>query len=168
MHPVIRLRSFLERSGGVLACFEIWASGISLAVLFVLNATAVLSRYIFAYYPVWVLELSSTLMVATVFLGGAWLYRANQQIAVTILVDLLPAGGVVRRAMRFISELAVLAFALFVLWQAVIYQPILFARVTTALGLPYNVVSAMIPVAYISITATALSRLLALLAGEER
>jgi hypothetical protein len=55
-----------------------------------------------------------------------------------------------------------------VLWQAAVYQPILFARVTTALGMPYNVVSSMIPVAYFSIAVTALHRLLALLAGDDR
>lgn len=163
-----RLRSLLEQLSGGLARFEIWASGIALTLLFLLNATAVISRYVFAYYPVWVLELSSTLMVATVFLGGAWLYRARQQIAVTILVGILPEASAARLTMRLLSELAVLTFAFFVLWQAVVYQPILFARVTTALGMPYNVVSSMIPVAYFSIAVTALHRLLALLAGEDR
>jgi TRAP-type C4-dicarboxylate transport system permease small subunit len=162
------LRQRLEGLSSALARFEIWAIGLALTLLFLLNATAVISRYVFAYYPVWVLELSSTLMVATVFLGGAWLYRARQQIAVTILVDSLPEASAARLGMRIVSELVVITFAFFVLWQAAVYQPILFARVTTALGMPYNVVSSMIPVAYFSIAVTALHRLLALLAGEDR
>jgi TRAP-type C4-dicarboxylate transport system permease small subunit len=162
------LRRRLEGLSSALARFEIWAIGLALTLLFLLNATAVISRYVFAYYPVWVLELSSTLMVATVFLGGAWLYRARQQIAVTILVDSLPEASAARLGMRIVSELVVITFAFFVLWQAAVYQPILFARVTTALGMPYNVVSSMIPVAYFSIAVTALHRLLALLAGEDR
>jgi TRAP-type C4-dicarboxylate transport system permease small subunit len=162
------LRQRLEGLSSALARFEIWAIGLALTLLFLLNATAVISRYVFAYYPVWVLELSSTLMVVTVFLGGAWLYRARQQIAVTILVDSLPEASAARLGMRIVSELVVITFAFFVLWQAAVYQPILFARVTTALGMPYNVVSSMIPVAYFSIAVTALHRLLALLAGEDR
>ena len=56
-------------------------------------------------------------------------------------------------------ELAIVAFAVVTFWRGVVYPPILFARNTPVLGLPGNVVSAAVPVAYASILLAAVERL---------
>lgn len=125
------------------------------------NTIAVAGRLLFAIYPAWVIEVSVMLVIYTVFAGGAYLYKVRGHVAVTILLDHLSPAGRAHRALVALGEVLVLLFVLVVLWQAAIYQPILAARATTALQIPQNVVTLMIPIAYLSILLAALERLLA-------
>jgi TRAP-type C4-dicarboxylate transport system permease small subunit len=157
---MMRFRERLHGFNQLLACLEESLVTFFIALLLVLNAYAVLARYLFAYYPPWIIEVSEALLVYIVFLGGAWLYRKRRQIAMTVLVDrVIPEGGW-RQLVIAIGEVAVLIFALVTLWQAVVYQPILFRRQTEVLGLPKNVSSILVPVAYISIALSCAENLL--------
>lgn len=152
----------LDRISATLARFELVVSSAAMMLLLALNGYAIVGRYVLGNYPSWIIEVTETLLVTIVFLGGAWLYRARRHIAVTVLIDGLLRNSAVRRWLLLAGELAVLAFALVTLWQAAKYQPILFSRQTPVLGLPANVVSAAVPIAYLSIVVSSLGQLRAL------
>jgi TRAP-type transport system small permease protein len=135
----------------------------AMIVLLVTNGYAIAGRYLFSAHPAWIIEVTEAMLVAMVFAGGSWLYRENRQIAITLLIDKLEPAGLPRRALVLFGELAVLAFALVTLWQAAKYQPILFSRKTPVLGLPANLSSIMVPIAYVAIALTSLERLQKLL-----
>lgn len=149
--------SALQRLNGVLARFEVIVVTTLFVVLTVLNVYAVLSRYIFSDYPGWIIEVSEMLLVHVVFIGGAWLYRERRQIAVTLVVDSLSAAPIMQRVIQAIVDSIVLCFAAIVLWQAYIYQPILFNSTTPVLSLPKNFVTLFVPYAYLSILLSAVS-----------
>jgi TRAP-type C4-dicarboxylate transport system permease small subunit len=152
----------LSRLNQRLAQVEMGAACVAMALLLALNGYAILARALLERYPPWIIEVTEGLMVCIVFLGGAWLYRGGRHVAVDYFAAMLPEGGSAARALRAGVELAILAFALVTLWQAWVYQPILFGRKTTALGLPANVLSVAVPIAYASIALAALERLLQL------
>lgn len=144
-----------RRLGG----FEINVASVAMVALLAFNGYAIGARYLFNSYPAWIIEVTEFLMVVLVFLGGAWLYRERRHVAVDFFVGLLPRGGLARRVVFVVVEVSILAFALVTLWQAAVYQPILFARKTPVLGLPANVSSIMVPLAYLSIVLAALEHL---------
>jgi TRAP-type C4-dicarboxylate transport system permease small subunit len=154
----------LDRINATLARFELVVSSAAMILLLALNGYAIVGRYVLGNYPSWIIEVTETLLVSVVFLGGAWLYRARRHIAVTVLIDGMLRGTSIRRVLLIGGELVVLAFALVTLWQAAKYQPILFSRQTPVLGLPANIVSAAVPVAYLSIVISGLCHLRGLLA----
>jgi TRAP-type C4-dicarboxylate transport system permease small subunit len=149
----------LDRASAALARFELVLSSAAMILLLALNGYAIIGRHLLGNYPSWIIEVTETLLVTIVFLGGAWLYRARRHIAVTVLVDGVLRNTWLRRVLVVAGELVVLAFALVTLWQAAKYQPILFARQTPVLGLPANIVSAAVPVAYLSIAISSLCHL---------
>ena len=139
---------------------EIFLATLFLGLLVAANTVAVAGRVLFQMYPSWIIEVSSALLIWSVFAGSAYLYKARRHIAVTLLVDRLDAGGTARRAVGVVAETLVLIFVLVTLWQAWIYQPILAERLTTALQVPQNVVTIAIPIAYMSILLSGLESLL--------
>ena len=140
---------------------EIFLATLFLGLLVAANTVAVAGRVFFQMYPSWIIEVSSALLIWSVFAGSAYLYKARRHIAVTLLVDKLRADGTARRMVGIAGEALVLSFVLVTLWQAWIYQPILAERLTTALQVPQNVVTIAIPIAYISILLAGLESLLA-------
>jgi TRAP-type C4-dicarboxylate transport system permease small subunit len=131
-----------------------------IGVLFLTNAYAILARYLASSYPSWIIEVSEFLMIGVVFLGGAWLYRERRQIAVNALLVTLPNNGTAFRVLTAVGEAAVLCFALLTIWQAVLYQPILAQTTTPVLGLPRNLTTVFVPLAYVSIMLTSIEALL--------
>lgn len=138
---------------------ELFLATLFLGLLVAANTVAVAGRVLFQMYPSWIIEVSSALLIWSVFAGSAYLYKARRHIAVTLLVDRLDAGGTARRAVGVVAETLVLIFVLATLWQAWIYQPILAERLTTALQVPQNVVTIAIPIAYMSILLSGLESL---------
>lgn len=157
----------LRRANSAFAAFEIGAITVLLGILFLANAYALVMRYFFNSYPAWIIEVSEFLLVSLVFLGGSWLYRQGRQIAVLAFVDLIARDGLPGRVVRAFGEIAVLAFAVLTLWQAVRMQPVLFQSQTPVLGLPKNLTTMMIPLAYVSILLASLERFLAIAGGRK-
>jgi len=152
----------LDRISEALARFEMTMATAAMLLLLALNGYAILGRYLLGDYPSWIIEVTETLLVVIVFMGGAWLYRTRRHIAVTILIDGVLKDTLARRILLFLGEVAVLIFALVTLWQAAKYQPILLSRKTPVLGLPANVMSAAVPIAYLSIVISSVRHLRAL------
>ena len=140
---------------------ECFLATLFLGLLVAANTVAVAGRVLFEMYPSWIIEVSSALLIWSVFAGSAYLYKARRHIAVTLLVDKLGTDGAVRRAVGIAGEVLVMIFVLVTLWQAWIYQPILAERLTTALQVPQNVVTIAIPIAYMSILLAGLESVLA-------
>lgn len=157
-----RLVRGLDAVNQRLAKVELAVASVSTALLFVINAYAIGVRYLFRTFPAWVIEVSEALLVSAVFMGGAWLYRARRQVAVTLILDNLTPGTDAHRALVVAGELAVLGFLVVALWQAWLFQPILFDRDTPVLGIPVNFVTIFVPVAYASIALSAVDRLIRL------
>jgi len=149
----------LARLNRWLGSAEMAVASVAMVVLLASNGYAIAGRYLFSAHPAWIIEVTEALLVVIVFAGGSWLYRENRQIAIAMLIEKLPQRGLPRRALVLIGELAVLAFALVTLWQAAKYQPILFSRKTPVLGLPANLSSVMVPIAYVAIALTCIERL---------
>lgn len=149
----------LGRLNAWIGSAEIAVASVAMIALLTANGYAIAGRYLFSTHPAWIIEVTEALLVVIVFAGGSWLYRENRQIAITLLIDKLQPAGLPRRALVLIGELAVLVFALVTLWQAAKYQPILFSRKTPVLGLPANLSSIMVPIAYVAIALTSVERL---------
>lgn len=150
----------LCKTNHVLGRIELFLATLFLALLVLANTIAVGGRLLFRIYPSWIIEVSVALVIWTVFVGAAYLYKQRGHVAVTLLHDLLPPGGAAQRALNIVSEILVLVFVLVALWQAAIYQPILALRVTPALQLPQNMVSIFIPIAFVSMFLSGLEYLL--------
>ena len=159
--PLERLVASLAEFNRRLGRVEYFLASLFLGLLVAANTVAVAGRVLFQMYPSWIIEVSSALLIWSVFAGSAYLYKARRHIAVTLLVDKLEADGNARRLVGIVGEALVLVFVLVTLWQAAIYQPILAERLTTALQVPQNVVTIAIPIAYISILLAGLESLLA-------
>jgi TRAP-type C4-dicarboxylate transport system permease small subunit len=155
----------LARLDAWVGAAEMHVASVAMLVLLATNGYAIASRYLFALHPAWIIEVTEALLVVVVFAGGSWLYRARRQIAITMLVDRLATDGMARRVLDGAAELVVLIFALVTLWQAAKYQPILASRKTPVLGLPANLSSIMVPVAYAAIALTSIVRLRQILRG---
>lgn len=145
----------LQRLSATLARIEIAVITVLFVILVVANIYALLSRYLLNDYPGWIIEVSEMLLVQVVFIGGAWLYRARRQIAVTLVFDSLAGSPKIQRIVQALVDGIVLCFATIVLWQAYIYQPILFNSTTPVLSLPKNIVTLLVPYAYLSILLSA-------------
>ena len=150
------LGSFNARLGRV----ELFLTTAFLALLVIANTVAVGGRVLFALYPTWIIEVSAGLLIASVFTGGAYLYKTRGHVAVTLLVDHLDSSSRISRLVAIVSEILILIFVVVTICQAAIYQPILWLRMTTALQIPQNFVSIFIPIAYVSIVLSAIETLL--------
>lgn len=88
------------------------------ATLVVFLVLAVLGRYVFDIGIAWSDELSRTLFIWVVFLGFAIAIRHRGNIGVELLVDRLSQAN--RNRLLVVQDAAVLAFAVFFTWQAVV------------------------------------------------
>jgi TRAP-type C4-dicarboxylate transport system permease small subunit len=150
------LESFNARFGRV----ELFLTTAFLALLVVANTVAVVGRILFAIYPTWIIEVSAGLLIASVFTGAGYLYKKRGHVAVTLLIDRLNTSSGMYRLIVIGGEVLVLIFVIVALWQAAIYQPILWMRMTTALQIPQNFVSIFIPIAFVSIALSTVETLL--------
>lgn len=151
--------NILRSVNAALARLELVVVTSIFATLVVTNLYAILSRYLANYYPPWIIEISEMLLVQVVFVGGAWLYRARQQIGMMLFYDGLKPLPRIQRFVQLLADGGVLVFSTIVLWQAIQFQPILFNSSTPSLGLPKNVVTLLVPYAYFSIAISAIEAL---------
>ncbi len=74
-----------------LAC--IWTAGFAITLMSVIIPIGVVMRYGFGFGAQWPEPIAILLMVVFTFIGAAAAYRAGAHIAVTMLVDRLPAAA---------------------------------------------------------------------------
>lgn len=131
-------------SGLVDAVVAVLACCALMAMLAVITSQIVFRVY-FQALP-WSEEVSRYLLVWTTFLGATMAYRRGVHIAVTFLVDSLPAS--VRRVVRIAAVLASLIFFGTAMFYAVRYMQMQSFQVTASLRLPMPYVYAVMPAAF--------------------
>ncbi len=109
----------------------------------VLVLVQVVLRYVFSVPLVWVEEMTVFLMIWMAFMGAALGVRRGSHIAMTILVDRLPARAA--RALFVASTIAIIAFCTVVAWQGVRLALSVAGQRSAALGLPMTVPYLIVP-----------------------
>lgn len=114
-----------------------WASAAAMVILSLVTAVNVFARYLFHKPMAGAIELSSLLLVATVFFGMAYTEVSKQHIVFTLVVDRMPRSSmtIIVRIMRFIGAI----FFIVLGWQSIVLalnymRPML--RMTNVLHIP--------------------------------
>ena len=92
----------------------IWTAGVAIALMSIIVPVGVVMRYVFGVGAQWPEPIAILLMVVFTFIGAAAAYRAGGHIAVTMLIDRLPAPA--QFVLRHVVDLLMLAVCAFVLW----------------------------------------------------
>lgn len=138
VHGVGATSSLVDAVVGVLAFC-------ALTTMLAVITLQIVFRVFFQALP-WSEELSRYLLVWTTFLGATMAYRRGVHIAVTFLVNSLPA--LLGRLVRIAGVLASLAFFGTALFYAVRYMQLQSFQVTASLRLPMPYVYAVMPAAF--------------------
>jgi TRAP-type C4-dicarboxylate transport system permease small subunit len=104
-HPLTAAFDALYR-----AC--IWAAGLAIAMMSLIVPVGVVLRYGFGFGAQWPEPIAILLMMVFTFIGAAAAYRAGGHIAVTMLIDRLPAS--VQRILDRVVDALMLAICGFV------------------------------------------------------
>ena len=90
-------------------------AGIALVVIIVTFGWLVYGRYILDNTPTWVEQLSLLLIAYITFLGAAVGVRRNTHLSIDFVREGLPA--LPREVMRYIADIMVFVFGVFMAWQ---------------------------------------------------
>lgn len=96
--------------------FSAMLAGFLLVALMLLNTYAVICRYGFNRPVDWILDLSEFLMVASVFLGAAYILQIDGHVTVDLIVIKLPAR--VRRILFQVTMCFVFVFNFVLTWKS--------------------------------------------------
>ena len=91
-----------------------YASGIALLLMGLLGVADIIGIHVFAHPVPGMLEITSALMVASIFLGLAWTEVKGRHVRVEVLLTLLPPR--IRRLLDAFGSLCLAVFFLFVVW----------------------------------------------------
>jgi TRAP-type C4-dicarboxylate transport system permease small subunit len=92
----------------------VWAAGVAIFFMSLIIPWGVFTRYVLGTGSQWPEPIAILLMMVFTFIGAAAAYRANAHIAVTMLIDTLPAP--LQRASDVFADLAVGVASAFVVW----------------------------------------------------
>ncbi|MDO9095680.1 MAG: TRAP transporter small permease [Rubrivivax sp.] len=125
-----------------LAC--IWTAGIAITLMSVIIPIGVVMRYVFGFGAQWPEPIAILLMMVFTFIGAAAAYRAGAHIAVTMLVDRLPAAVQAALA-RFIHVLMLLICGFVVLYGSRLCMDTMGQSIAELPWLPVGVTYLAIP-----------------------
>jgi TRAP-type C4-dicarboxylate transport system permease small subunit len=103
----------VSRLSATAASIAEWTSVVSLLLMSVLVSSQVVLRYVLGRALPWAEEAAVYMMVWVAFVGAAGALQQSQHMALTFLVERLPAW--VQRMVMIVSHLLVLSFLLLVL-----------------------------------------------------
>lgn len=92
---------------------------------------------------VWSEEVARYLLVWTTFLGAALAYQRGRHIAVTFLVEALPANGAT--GVRFVANLVAITFFAVVVFVGIRYMRMQSFQVSASLRIPMSIIYTVIP-----------------------
>ena len=118
--------------------------GLMMAVMFVLVFTNVVTRYGLGFSIAWAEEVASFLMIWVTFLGAGLALREGRHVAIDVLQDRLPES--VRRGLRFILALAILAFLALLTWLGVHFVVFGWRSVTFVTQMPRGIPYLAVPI----------------------
>ncbi len=149
----------LDMAEEVLAC-----AALVLVVLAV--AWGVLTRYVTAQPAPWAGEVAGMAFAWLVFLGSAAGFKRGMHASVDLLTARLP--GMVRRSLEIVVDLAVLAFAAYVVWLGLEFTNRNLDNPSPVLRLPMSIIYLPVTLGFASITFRQAIRLLRDLRSQER
>ncbi|MEO8752131.1 MAG: TRAP transporter small permease [Casimicrobiaceae bacterium] len=135
-------REFLAVARGVEVAVDL-LSRVAVVAMTLLVLVQVVLRYVLKVPLVWVEEATVFLMIWMAFMGAAIGVRRGAHIAMTILVDRLPAR--VAGAFYHVGTVAVIAFAGVVVWEGVQLVLSVGGQRSAALGLPMTIPYLIVP-----------------------
>ncbi|WP_207100232.1 TRAP transporter small permease [Paracoccus shandongensis] len=120
--------------------FEEAAIVLLMAAMSLLIGLQIFMRYVMGASLSWSEELARYFFIWATYLGIALAVQRDAHIRVTMLTDLLPAGG--RAAARILAHLIFAAFALYVMYQGwfMVEKTFRFGQKSASLGIPMGVV----------------------------
>jgi TRAP-type transport system small permease protein len=141
-HPARELPASLDVAEEVLAC-----AALVLVVLAV--AWGVLTRYVTAQPAPWTGEVAGMAFAWLVFLGSAAAFKRGMHASVDLLTARLP--GMVRRPLEIVIDLAVLAFAAYVVWLGLEFTNRNLDNPSPVLRLPMSIIYLPVALCFASI-----------------
>lgn len=139
--PAARVLSRFEQ--GFVAANR-WLIIALMALMAVLVFANVVSRYVFNHSIIWVEELTQYQMIWITYLGAGLALREGRHVAVSIVEAMLPAG--VRRAVRSVIGVAMLAFLLTLVVLGFQISAFTWSQETPVMNLPTGVPYLGIPI----------------------
>ena len=158
------MKKYLNRTARVLTRVNVALGlfmGLSILIVDLLVVYETVARYGFNQPPIWVLEVTSYLLLYIVFLAAAYTLQEGGHVSVEFSLIFLPQG-----AQRFLSVLADflgLGFCCVLLWQSTRFTGMAFMgawKTTTPLAVPIHYISVVIPVGTLLLCLTYLIKVL--------
>ena len=131
------MQARLERVAGILSKLStaaLWLAGAGLVLMTAFVAWQVFGRYVLNRSPSWTEPAAVMLMSWFIFLGAAVGVRENYHLGFDVLLYVLPEGS--KAVLRTVSDVAVFAFGLGMVWYGCQLVGLTWSAVLPALGLP--------------------------------
>lgn len=133
----------------VLCNLDIVVASVVLAILIVLTFAGVPFRYVFNKPFTWLEEVQLACMVWIVFAAAGAAFRAGNQVAIEMVVDMLPKK--LQKVVEVLISVIVVAVLGYLLYQSFGYLEIFVrsGRSTPMLKIPYVFIYGIAPVSYV-------------------
>ena len=124
-------------------------ASVVLAILIILTFAGVPFRYLLGAPFTWLEEVQLACMVWIVYAGAGAAFRAGNQVAIEMIVDLMPKG--MQKIMEIFISIVVLAVLGYLFYQSLGYIGIFLrsGRATPMLKIPYAVIYGIAPVSFV-------------------
>ena len=124
-------------------------ASVVLAILIILTFAGVPFRYLLGAPFTWLEEVQLACMVWIVYAGAGAAFRAGNQVAIEMIVDLMPKG--MQKIMEIFLSVVVLAVLGYLFYQSLGYIGIFLrsGRATPMLKIPYAVIYGIAPVSFV-------------------
>ena len=133
----------------VLCNLDTIVASIVLAILIILTFAGVPFRYILGAPFTWLEEVQLACMVWIVFAAAGAAFRAGNQVAIEMIVDLMPKK--MQKAVTVFISVVVLAVVGYLFYQSLGYINVFLksGRATPMLKIPYALIYGIAPVSYV-------------------
>ena len=133
----------------VLCSLDTIVASIVLAILIILTFAGVPFRYILGAPFTWLEEVQLACMVWIVFAAAGVAFRAGNQVAIEMIVDLMPKK--MQKAVTVFISVVVLAVVGYLFYQSLGYINVFLksGRATPMLKIPYALIYGIAPVSYV-------------------
>ena len=133
----------------VLCTLDTIVASIVLAILIILTFAGVPFRYILGAPFTWLEEVQLACMVWIVFAAAGAAFRAGNQVAIEMIVDLMPKK--MQKAVTVFISVVVLAVVGYLFYQSLGYINVFLksGRATPMLKIPYALIYGIAPVSYV-------------------
>jgi TRAP-type C4-dicarboxylate transport system permease small subunit len=144
------MRKYLDRAKGVLIRANValgFFMGLFILVIDFLVVYETVARYGFNQPPIWVLEVTSYLLLYIVFLAAAYTLQEGGHVRVEFGMSYLPQEA--RRIILVLADILALGFCSVLLWQSTRFTLMAFQgswKSTTPLAIPIHYISVVIPI----------------------